>query len=125
MMPDYLTLIENLKFEKNSGSFHIRKDGIARWSLKKSAHCSHKIFDPSLALHWISRGGSDKGDLQPSQVQCTDRWATKQPSHGHLRINECIRACLLIACAADDNSGRFYSVCTRNELKVPAALPRF
>ena len=27
----FLTLIENLKFEKNSGSFHIRKDGIARW----------------------------------------------------------------------------------------------
>ena len=25
-------------------------------------------------------------------------------------------------CVADDNSGRFYSVCTRHELKVPASV---
>ena len=29
---------------------------------------AHKIFDPSLALHCIGRGGSDKGDLRPSLV---------------------------------------------------------
>jgi hypothetical protein len=30
---------------------------------KKKYRSSHKIFDPSLALHWIGRGGSDEGDL--------------------------------------------------------------
>ena len=35
-------------------------------------HASHKIFDPSLALHWIGRAGSDKVDLRPSQMLCAD-----------------------------------------------------
>ena len=30
---------------------------------KNTKHSSHKIFDSTLALHWIGRGGSDEGDL--------------------------------------------------------------
>ena len=50
---------------------------------------SHKIFDQSLALHWIGRGGSDEGDLSPSQMLCADWWRINQPSHGDLRILLC------------------------------------
>jgi hypothetical protein len=69
-MVTFLTLTENLK---STGSLHIRKmdlhDGVSH---KKSRHSSHKIFDPTLALHWIGRGGSDEGDLRPSQMLCAD-----------------------------------------------------
>ena len=58
-------------------------------SSKEMRLCSHKIFDPSLELHWIGRGGSDEGDLRPSQMLCADWWRTKQPSHGDLRILSC------------------------------------
>ena len=51
---------------------------------------SHKIFDPSLELHWIGRGGSDKVDHAPRQTQRDDGWTTKQPSHGDLRILACL-----------------------------------
>ena len=53
---------------------------------RRLLHSSHKIFDPPLALHWIGRGGSNEGDLRPSQMLRADWSKTKQPTHGDLRI---------------------------------------
>ena len=82
---------------------------------------SPKIFDPALALHWIGRGGSDRGDLPPSLLPCADWSRTKQPSHGDLRILVCPSSRALQMPLI----GRSDSVGARDDLKVPAALPTF
>jgi len=43
--------------------FILNKMDLHDGEFKTSRHSSHKIFDPTLALHWIGRGGSDEGDL--------------------------------------------------------------